>query len=97
MNPVKKHGTEKDLPGGEKKSTAETQLKPPQSDAPSRQSQEITPRAPPGTAGTPITVTPYKTSGNATFFQVGSVLCGSEEDALMTLKNMLFKPSIPPA
>lgn len=97
MNAMKKHGREIEPPGGEKKSTAETPLKSPQSDSPAAAAEAITPRAPPGTAGTPITVTPYKTSGNATFFQVGSVLCGSEQDALMTLKNMLFKPSIPPA
>lgn len=87
---TKKHGRDSEPPGGEKKSTAESELK--------QASAEIQPFAtPPGTAGTPITVTPYKTQGNATFFQVGSVLCGSEQDAVMTLKNMLFKPSIPPS
>lgn len=92
MVPKKPH-THDEVPSGEKKSTAESQ---PKAEAQKAEAPQ-TRATPPGTAGTPITVTPYKTSGNATFFQVGSVLCGSEEDALMTLKNMLFKPSIPPA
>lgn len=55
---------------------------------------------PPGSpyvAGAPVTVTPYRApGGNASFFMVGTVLCGSEEGAVMALKNQLFLPSIPP-
>jgi hypothetical protein len=44
-------------------------------------------------AGTPIEVTAYRApGGNASFFMVGDQLVGSEEDALMTLKNQLFLP-----
>ena len=70
---------------------------------PAGRAAPITPAAaplPPGApyvAGTPVTVTPYRTpGGNGSFFMVGTVLCGSEEDAVISLKNQLFLPSIPP-
>lgn len=90
MNAIKKHEVEKAPPGGEKKSTAEFK---PQSEPTTR----ATP-PPPGTAGTPITITPYKISGNAYLYQVGaSTVVGSEEACLQAIKNMIFKPAIPPS
>lgn len=95
MNPIiKKHG-EKEPPGGEKKSTAETELKSAQPKSAAPEAASITPRAPPGTAGTPITVTPYIVGGATRFYMVGTVLVGSEQAAAQTLKNLLFQPPIP--
>lgn len=51
--------------------------------------------APPGfTAGTPITVTPYRAAGKAPIYVIGTIVNGSEEATLMTIKNQLFLPAV---
>lgn len=85
MNAMKKHGKEIEPPGGEEKSTAKAE---PTSGPMTR---AITP---PGTAGTPITVTPYTVHGVVRFYTVGTVLVGSEQAAAESLKNQLFRPPI---
>lgn len=78
--------------------TGPVPAKPAKAAAPAPRAGGTSPRPPPPAspyvAGTPIEVTAYTAPGKPSFFMVGTVVVGSEEAALMSLKNQLFLPAI---